>query len=298
MGANGTTSTPADGYVDPNWPDPKGKNDIRIIIYGYTPSFSFAVFAAVWFFLMLAVHLAQTIRYRSWWFIPFSVGLLFEIIGYIARCLSAKVDPYNLIYFILNYFFIVVAPVFLAAGIYTILSALISRLGSKYSFLSPKVIMWFFVLSDVISTITQVIGAALIGIQESKHKDPTVANNILLGGLAYQVFSIGVFIVVTGSFLARAGHAIKQRGLSAFCVVFASATLLIYMRTVFRLAETAQGLNGSIQSNEILFACFEFAPVAAAVLLFAGWHPGRCLGNTVSGTEVTGEAERNNWDKA
>ncbi|KAL7945470.1 RTA1 domain-containing protein [Trichoderma barbatum] len=293
-----TNATTADGYVDPNWPNPNGKGDVPIIIYGYTPSFSFAVFAAIWFTLMLLLHLPQTIRYKSWWFIPFSIGLLFEIIGYIARCLSAKKDPYNLNYFIINYFFIVVAPVFLAAGIYTILSALISRLGSKYSFLSPKVIMWFFVLSDAISTITQVIGAALIGTQESKHKDPTFANNILLGGLAYQVFSIGIFIIVAGSFLMRARHAVKERGLSAFVLIFTSATILVYLRTVFRLAETAQGLNGSIQSNEIYFACLEFAPVAAAVLLFAGWHPGRCLGSTVKGTEVTNGATRNVWDKA
>ncbi|KAL7937228.1 RTA1 domain-containing protein [Trichoderma chlorosporum] len=286
------------GYVDPNFPNPNGKNDVPIIIYGYTPNFSLAVFAAVWFSLMLVIHLAQTVRYRSWWFVPFSVGLLFEIVGYIARSLSAKKDPYNLIFFILNYFFIVTAPVFLAAGIYTILSALISRLGSKYSFLSPKVIMWFFVLSDVVSTITQVAGAALIGSRTSKHEDPTTANDILLGGLAYQVFSIGVFIVGAGTFLARARRDIQKRGLSTFCLVFVAVTLLVYLRTVFRLAETAQGLFGPIQSHEVYFACLEFAPVAAAVLLFAGWNPGRYLGSTVQGTEATEGVARSSWDKA
>lgn len=292
------TATPAHGYIDPNFPNPNGKHDVPVIIYGYTPSFSLAVFAAVWFSLMLVIHLAQTIRYRSWWFFPFSVGLFFEIVGYVARSLSAKKDPYNLIFFILNYFFIVTAPVFLAAGIYTILSALISRLGSKYSSLSPKIIMWFFVLSDVISTITQVAGAALIGSQESKHKDPTFANNILLGGLAYQVFSIGVFIVIAGRFLWRARRALRRRDLDTFAVVFAAVTILVYLRTVFRLAETAQGLNGSIQSNETYFACLEFAPVAAAVLLFAGWNPGRCLGSTVRGNKVTDGSARSSWDKA
>lgn len=246
---------------------------------------------------MLAIHLTQTIRYRSWWFFPFSIGLLFEIVGYIARSLSAKKDPYNLIFFIINYFFIVTAPVFLAAGIYTILSALISRLGYKYSFLSPKIILWFFVLSDVISTITQIAGAALIGSQYSKHKDPTFANNILLGGLAYQVFSIGVFIAVAGSFLVRARRALQRRGLSAFALVFAAATVLVYLRTVFRLAETAQGLNGFIQTHEIYFAILEFAPVAAAVLLFAGWQPGRCLGSTVRGAEATDEEARESLSK-
>lgn len=178
------------GYIDPNFPNPGGENDTYIIIYGYTPNFSLAVFAAVWFVLFLVVHLVQNLRHRNWYFITFPVGLVFEVIGYIARLFSAKKDPYNLIYFIIQYFFIVTAPVFLAAGIYTVLSAVISRVenGRRYSFLAPKLIIWFFVLSDVVATILQITGAALIGVKESRREDPTMANNILLGGLACKYF--------------------------------------------------------------------------------------------------------------
>ncbi|WAO94110.1 GH18 domain-containing protein [Fusarium falciforme] len=270
---------PIDGYVDPNFPNPNGEWDTPVIIYGYTPAFSLAVFAAVWFAVFLVVHLVQTIRFRSWYFITFPIGLLFEIVGYIARSLSAKDDPYHLLYFILNYFFIVTAPVFLAAGVYTILSALIPRLGRRYSFLPPKAILWFFITSDVIATVVQITGAALIGVRQSNRDDPTDANNILLGGLAYQVFSLGVFVILTASFLFRSRQEIRTRGrtLTSFCVAFAVATILIYLRTCFRLAETAEGLGGHLYSNEIYFACLEFAPVALAVLLFAIWYPGRKL---------------------
>ncbi|KAI8658750.1 GH18 domain-containing protein [Fusarium keratoplasticum] len=271
---------PIDGYVDPNFPNPNGEWDTPVIIYGYTPAFSLAVFAAVWFAVFLVVHLVQTIRFRSWYFITFPIGLLFEIVGYIARSLSAKDDPYHLLYFILNYFFIVTAPVFLAAGVYTILSALIPRLGRRYSFLPPKAILWFFITSDVIATVVQITGAALIGVRQSNRDDPTDANNILLGGLAYQVFSLGVFVILTASFLFRSRQEIRTRGrtLTSFCAAFAVATILIYLRTCFRLAETAEGLGGHLYSNEIYFACLEFAPVALAVLLFAIWYPGRCVG--------------------
>lgn len=273
------------GYVDPDFPNPNGEWDTPIIIYGYTPSFPLAVFAVVWFFLLCLCHVFQTARYRSWWFVTFSIGLLFEVVGYVARSLSAKKDPYHLLYFILNYFFIVTAPVFLAAAIYTILSALISRIGRQYSFLQPKVIMWFFIVSDVIATITQVAGAALIGKKSSDREDPTTANNILLGGLAYQVFSMSVFVLLTGSFLIRGRHAIKTASLLVFSLVFFVATLMVYLRTVFRLAETSEGLYGKLQTHEIYFACLEFAPVALAVLLFALWNPGRCLGRTVAANE-------------
>lgn len=235
----------------------------------------------MWFFIFCIVHLAQTIRFRSWYFVTFPIGLLFEIVGYVARSLSAEKDPYHLLYFILNYFFIVTAPVFLAAGIYTILSALIPRLGPQYSFLPPKVILWFFIVSDVIATGVQITGAALIGVRQSNREDPTSANNILLGGLAYQVFSLGIFVILTGSFFFRARREIHGSGLASFAAAFGAVTILIYLRTCFRLAETAEGLGGHLFSNEIFFACLEFAPVALAVLLLAIWFPGRCVGNRV-----------------
>lgn len=107
------------------------------------------------FSLLFAVHLWQAARYRNWYLLCFSVGEL-----HISRSLSAKVNPYNLIYFIIQYFFIVTAPVFLSAGIYTILSALIHRLGREHSLLPPKVILWIFMTSDAIATVAQIAGAA------------------------------------------------------------------------------------------------------------------------------------------
>jgi hypothetical protein len=242
--------------VDPKFPNPNGKNDTSIIIYGYTPSVELAAFAAAWFFIQMIAHTAQNFTRRSWWWMVFSTGLIFEIIGYIARSLSAEKDPYNLIYFVLQYFFIVTAPVFLAAGIYTILSALISRLGNEYSFLKPKVILGFFVTSDAVSTIIQIAGACL-------------------------VFAMSIFVILMASFQYRARHVIKKHGYILFCVAFSVATILVYLRTIFRLAETAEGLGGKLSTREVFFACLEFAPIALVVHLLAIFHPGRCLGARV-----------------
>ncbi|KAG7291998.1 hypothetical protein NEMBOFW57_002028 [Staphylotrichum longicolle] len=270
------------GYVDPNWPFPGGPNDAPVIIYGYTPSFALALLATILFSLYFVVHLFQVVRHRTTYFCTFPIGLAFEIVGYIARCLSAKVNPYNLIYFILQYFFIVTAPVFLAAGIYAILSALINRLGRRYALLPPRVILWFFIASDTIATVTQIAGAALIGVKQKRREDPTVANNILLGGLAYQVFSIGMFIILTVVFLVRARRRVRESGLGLFVTAFCAATVLIYLRTVFRLAETAEGLGGDLSTKEVYFGTLEFLPVVLAVPLLAVWHPGRCVGSKIS----------------
>lgn len=212
------------------------------------------------------------------------MALILEVIGYIYRSMSAHVDPYRLIFFILNYFFIITAPVLLSAGIYTILSVMINRVGRQYSPLPPRWILGIFITCDTVATIVQVSGAALVGSRYSNDEDPTSANDILLGGLAFQVFTFLLFIVLTTQFLYRCFRdkvVAQERKMRVFIAAFLLATLLVYLRTCFRLAETSQGLERNLSTHEVYFACLEFAPIAGSVLLFNIWHPGRCLGRPV-----------------
>lgn len=125
----------------------------------------------------------------------------------------------------------------------------------------------------------------MIGKAESNRQDPTTPNNILLAGLAFQVFSFLIFLALTGVFLWRARHATgvmekhnSPRGVKkTFLVAFIVATLAVYLRTCFRLAETAEGLYGKLSVHEVYFGCLEFLPVVIAVAFFNVWHPGRCI---------------------
>jgi RTA1 like protein len=212
-----------------------------------------------------------------------------EIVGYIFRCLSSKLDPYYVLYFVLQYFFIVVAPVFFSAAIYTVLSVLINRLGRQYAPLSPRLILWGFVCCDIVATVVQIAGAALIGVAESKRKSPDTANHILLGGLAFQVFSFAVFIILTVWILYRARASIGGRrekyegGVIApligmdFIIALLVATVMVYLRTCFRLTETAYGVKQKLSSHEVYFGCLEFTPVVVAVFVLNVWHPGMCI---------------------
>lgn len=177
----------------------------------------------------------------------------------------------------MQYFFIVVAPVFFAAAIYTILSILISATERQYAPLPPKSILWIFITCDVVATVIQIVGAALIGVAESNRRDPTTPNNILLAGLAFQAFSFLLFLLLFLLFLYRARYVLFKTVSKGFVLVCFVAVVLVYLRVCFRLAETAQGLFSELSTHEVFFGCLEFMPVVLAVWILGAWHPGRCV---------------------
>ena len=175
-----------------------------------------------------------------------------------------------------QYFCIVVAPVFFSAAIYTIVSVLINAYGKEYAPLPPRVILGVFISFDIVSTIIQIAGAALVGVAYSNQKDPTTPSHILLAGLSIQVFSFAAFLLILTWTLLRS----KQSEVAVsriFLGTLITATLAIYLRTCFRLAEGAEGLMQPLSTHEVYFGCLEFAPVVVAVYLLAYGHPGRYL---------------------
>lgn len=160
------------------------------------------------------------------------------------------------------------------AAIYTLVSIAINRIGHMFAPIPSKAILWIFIVCDVVATIVQVAGAAMIGVAYSNGKDPTTPNHILLAGLAFQVFSFFVFIVIFVSFIWRSWHATTQE-FKVYAAATMVATLAVYLRTIFRLAETADGLQGNLSNHEAYFGCLEFLPIVVAVYIFVWWHPGK-----------------------
>lgn len=144
--------------------------------------------------------------------------------------------------------------------------------------MSPKVILWVFIVCDVIATIVQVAGAAMIGSAYSNGKDPTTPNHILLAGLSFQVFSFFIFILVFLAFCYKSRNA-TTRNFKIFAAATFVATLAVYLRTIFRLAETAEGLMRNLSTHEVYFGCLEFLPIVVAVYIFIWYHPGKWLGS-------------------
>jgi hypothetical protein len=245
---------------------------------------------------MLLLSIIQLIRYRIWSFSVILVACAMEIVGFVFRTLSSRIDPYRIAFFVGQYFCITCAPVFISAAIYIYLtkftrwaidSGFPSRAMVRFG-LTPSRLLWLFISADVICTGLQVTGAGLIGGQTSKQKDPSKVNRILIAGLAAQVVSFILFLTIMATFIvtcsryARGDQHLRTKWMSkrlASISIFVAA-LLVFLRTVFRLVESAQGVFGYLSSHEVFFGCLEFLPIILSLFILSGWHPGRVFKET------------------
>ncbi|GMF01186.1 unnamed protein product [Ambrosiozyma monospora] len=112
----------------------------------------------------------------------------------------------------------------------------------------------------------------------------------MLGGLVLQVVTMSVFMSLVGHYFwlvwqcSKTGaHKLKKkyatvRQTSYFkCVLFSicAAIVLIYVRSVYRVAEMSQGWGSKIMNNETLFLILDSAMCILAVILltlfYVGW---------------------------
>lgn len=56
------------------------------------------------------------------------------------------------------------------------------------------------------------------------------------------------------------------------------ATVTIFVRSIFRVAELNGGFNGSLANNEITFMILEGAMIVIACACLTIFHPGPCFG--------------------
>ncbi|KAL9107407.1 MAG: hypothetical protein Q9227_007691 [Pyrenula ochraceoflavens] len=265
------------GYVSPTRPNPNGPNDASIIIYGYIPSTTLSILSIVIFSFAFILHTSRILfhRLRLYAFsLPLIVACLMEAIGYTFRLLSERKDPYRIDYFVIQYFLIVTAPVCISAAIYYTLTMLVRADSAVVTgvwqsrLLRPKRILWTFITADAICTIVQVTGASLIGKRTSKHLDPSWANDILLAGLAVQTCFFAVFLILLCFYYYTSRQTTRtERPPRRFVISLTTAALLVFIRTIFRLIETAQGVFGYLSVHEAFFGTLEFAPIGVAILM-------------------------------
>ncbi|KAI1059258.1 hypothetical protein LB507_004145, partial [Fusarium sp. FIESC RH6] len=250
---------------------PDGKLDFKL--YRYTTSFPAAIVATCIFAILSCLHLWRLHKAKAWYFIPFTIGgacicRTVETIGYAARIISHNNKEFVPAYSV-QAILILVAPALFAASIYMILGRIIVSLRAQHLSLSP--VRWLtkaFVCGDIVSFSLQAAGGS---IQASGQK-------IILAGLFVPIVVFGFFVITSGLFHVKC---LKNPTLAtredAFpwkldLHVLYTVSIIILVRSIFRVVESLQGNGGYLISHEVFLYIFDAILMAIVMVVFLIWY--------------------------
>ncbi|KAJ6099292.1 hypothetical protein N7467_000827 [Penicillium canescens] len=257
----------------------RSDEEANFAFYRYNPSMAGAVLFTLLFMGTTFYHIFQLFKTRTWFFIPFVIGGLFEIVGYIGRAASSKQSPdWTLGPYIVQTLCLLLAPALLAASIYMLLGRIILVLQAEsHAILKKKWLTKVFVTGDVMSFLLQGAGG---GIQSSGSLDSMkTGERIIIAGLFVQIIFFGFFIVVSVLFDFKLRKYPIPRCFSRevqwrkHLNILYATSLLILVRSVFRLVEYIQGNQGYLLHHEVYLYVFDSLLIFIAMVVFNVAHP-------------------------
>ncbi|CAG7952554.1 unnamed protein product [Penicillium nalgiovense] len=252
-------------------------------LYRYTPSLVAAIIFIVLFALATSYHLYQVVRPRFWYFTIFVVGGAFQIIGYICRALAHN-DKENIPIYSVGVIMILLAPPLYAASIYMTLGRLIVHLDAENLSLVPvKWLTAIFVTGDVIAFVMQAAGGGIMA--SGTLSAMTTGEHITIGGLVVQLVFFSVFIIASSIFHYRirknpTEKSVDRSRTSTWELVMTGlyvTSVLILVRSIFRLIEYAQGNSGYLISHEVFMYVFDSMLMFFAMVAMSISHPSKVL---------------------
>ncbi|KAK6443370.1 phospholipid-translocating ATPase rsb1 [Oleoguttula sp. CCFEE 5521] len=250
----------------------------------YRPNFGANLFFAIFFGAMAIPQIGLGIYYKTYGFmIAMLFGLALEVVGYVARVLLYN-NPFNGNAFLIYLICATIAPVFITAAIYLTITRIIVLYGAQNSYFKPRTVAIAFMFSDFTSLVLQGAGGGIADTADTK-PDQQVGVNVMIAGLILQVVSLFAFAVFCAYFawrsrtgvldMAREKIAVRERWFfKAFLGSLFLATLVIFVRSVFRVAELWQGFDGTLWNKENDFLVLDGAMMGIAVVALAAFHPG------------------------
>ncbi|KAK9788099.1 putative RTA1 like protein-domain-containing protein [Seiridium cardinale] len=262
---------------------------IKFIFYSYKPSMAGAVIFILLFTISAVYHIWLLVKQRTWYFVPFVIGCLFEAVGYIGRALSSTESPdFTKNPYIIQSVLLLLGPTLYAASIYMILGRLVVLLeADNYSLIRPKWLTKFFVLGDVLSFFAQGGGGGMLTTAKSQD-DVRRGENIILGGLGIQIIFFGFFITVTAVFHRRIRNEPTPKSSrivapwKSLLYTLYGTSMLIMIRSIYRVAEYAEGQSGELQSKEFWLYIFDALPMVFVALAFNWMHPSKVVSRETS----------------
>ncbi|KAJ5729532.1 uncharacterized protein N7483_004040 [Penicillium malachiteum] len=246
-------------------------------LYDYRPSIPAAVVFAILFAITTAFHLFQLIKTRCWFLVTFVIGGFLECIGYVARAYSSTQYPnYTMGPMLIAYIFILVAPALLAASIYMELGRImIMTDGNNYSLIRRTWLTKIFVVGDIASFVIQFIGAAMLSKQTASALE--TGEDFMKFGVLVQILFFGLFVITAAIFHMRFNKSGSTRRWATpwqkHMMIIYACSMMIFIRSIFRLAEFFQSSDGYLMQNEWVSYAFDAFLMLATMVLVNVVHP-------------------------
>ncbi|EIW64631.1 RTA1 like protein [Trametes versicolor FP-101664 SS1] len=280
--------------------------DLHPNLYGYVPTKSVCATFVVLFGVSTVLHTWQAYRSREWWLVwTVLIAGVAEVGGWVARTLSAN-DPTSLIPFIVQAIVLVLAPTPLVAALFMGFGRVAERLGPEYSRLSPRMYSRIFLTCDLIALNIQGGGGGLTANPKLSPSIVRIGSYIVLGGLIFQLIAMSIFIHLVAEYVWRRAadcpfrkpgtpgneedaHRVLTREMKLLITGICISTVFVYLRSVYRVIEFANGSNGPIIHTQVLFNVFDGAMITLGMFALNFMHPGMLLKSTAAdaGFELT-----------
>ncbi|KAH7010956.1 RTA1 like protein-domain-containing protein [Macrophomina phaseolina] len=244
----------------------------------YKPSLLAAIAVTVSFAVTTAIHLAQLIRHRTFYFITFALGGVCEIVGYLARSIVATEYPScTKVPYILNTVLPLMAPALFAASMYMVLGHIIRQTeGEELALVRASWRTKILLLGDVLSGVTQAIGGVMLT-RATSNSDTERGESLIAIGLVIQLAFFCLFFVLCIHYDFRLRNNLTDASWNVdwqtYLGVLYFSGGLILIRTTFRLVEYIQGDDGELRSSEVYLYLFDAALMLPAMLVFNFKHP-------------------------
>ncbi|KAG0701961.1 RTA1 like protein-domain-containing protein [Suillus ampliporus] len=256
--------------------------------YHYVPTEWICILFVVLYSISTVLHMGQAFKYRLWWMLPTAtLAGLVEIIGWSARLWSSQ-RPKLLSPFEMQLVGTIVAPTPLVAANFIILGRIITEAGPQFSRLTPKKYTILFCSFDVICLIVQALGGASAAHAVNQGTSATKGANIMLAGIAAQLFAIVIYVALAAEFILRLknnapfrygdnlekGRRPLSKNLQLMLFGMGFCTLCIFIRSVYRTVELANGWSGPVITTQRYFDWLDGALVTLAIYTLNFIHPG------------------------
>ncbi|KAI3324746.1 RTA1-domain-containing protein [Xylariaceae sp. AK1471] len=260
-------------------------------LYRYDLSLPAAIVAVAVFLILSVMHVWRLRRHQAYYFTPFTIGGLFQVVGYTGRIWS-HFDPLAIGGFVIQAILILVAPALYAASIYMILGRLICAVrAERISIIPIKWMTKIFVVGDVLSFLLQAGGGGIQAAGTLELYD--LGEKIIIAGLFVQILIFSFFLITTIIFHYRQSTHVREQPTEVpwqrYLNVLYAVSGIILVRSIFRVIEYLQGNRGYLIAHEVFLYIFDALLMATVMAIFLVYYVDG-LNQEDSGTRNSGRA--------